>query len=193
MTDIDSDVSQLERDTAETLIKRELQSSRNVPHPSLPPFEQPRFSQLISQEIERAGAGTKIKGGVDLTRYELPEQPSTDADVKAWRDALRQAYSASSYLSARQTNLQLLEELGKNAWLISNSQLDQVLISQERELERLKEETESVNKERKAAQEASRGEVAALEATWKEGIERLVKVQLATDQLRQEILQKRGR
>ena len=159
----------------------------------MPPVEEPQFSQLMSNELDRIATGKKVKGGVDLSRYEVPEEPATDADVKVWRDALRQAYSASSYLSGRQTNLNLLEELGKNAWLISNSQLDQILKSQEREVEQLKQETETINKERKLAQESSRGEITALEATWKEGIERLVKVQLATDQLRQEIQQRRNR
>ena len=194
MLDIDNDVTQYERDTAEALINKELRSTRrNVPHPSLPPLNEPRSSELIPKEVERVAAGVKPKSGIDLTRYDVPDIPSSNADVKAWRDALRQAYSASSYLSSRQTNLQLLEELGKNAWLVSNSQLDEMVNSQERELDRLKSETESVNKERKAAQEASRGEITALDATWKEGIERLVKVQLATDQLRQELRQRKGR
>lgn len=194
LIDIDSDVSQYERDTAEALINKELKSTkRNVPHPSLHPFEEPSFSELASKEIERVAAGQKIKGGIDLSRYDVPEPPTANADVKAWRDALRQAYSASSYLSSRQTNLQLLEEYGKNAWLISNSQLDEMVKGQELELERLKQQTESVNKERKAAQEGSRGEITALDATWKEGIERLVKVQLATNQLRQEALKRNGR
>ena len=176
------------------MINKELKSTkRTLLHPSLPSFEESRFSPLISKEIERVAAGEKVKGGIDLTRYDVPEAPSSTDDVKAWRNALRQAYSASSYLSSRQTNLQLLEELGKNAWLISNSQLDEMVKVQERELERLKQETESINKERKTAQEASRGEIAALDATWKEGIERLVKVQLATVQLRQEALQSNGR
>jgi pre-mRNA-splicing factor SPF27 len=117
----------------------------------------------------------------------VPDEPAADADVRAWRNALRSAYSSNSYLSGRNINLSLLEELGKNAWLISNSQLDELLKAQERELERLKKETESVNNERRDAQEQSRGELQALEETWKQGIRRLVEVQLATGKLHQEI------
>ncbi len=176
------------------MINKELRAiKRTAPHPLLARAEESRFSELISKEIERVAAGKKIKGGIDLTRYDAPETPSANADVKAWRDILRQAYSASSYIAARQTNLQLLEEMGKNAWLISNSQLEELIKSLERELERLKRETESINKERKTTQETSQGEIAALDATWKEGIERLVKVQLATDGLRQEALKRGGR
>ena len=124
------------------MINKELRAiKRTAPHPLLARAEESRFSELISKEIERVAAGKKIKGGIDLTRYDAPETPSANADVKAWRDILRQAYSASSYIAARQTNLQLLEEMGKNAWLISNSQLEELIKSLERELERLKRET----------------------------------------------------
>ena len=58
---------------------------------------------------------------------------------------------SSSYLSGRLTNLSLLEEFGKNAWLISNSQLEDILRDLEKELLEQKEAVENINKSRKAA------------------------------------------
>lgn len=184
-------MTQVDRDQANALITQELKKTdRSRPHASLPPIDDASFSELATKEIDRAAAGKKRKGGIDLERYEIPEQPSTDADTKLWRKTLQQAYSSSTYLSGRQVNLKLLEEMGKNAWLISNSQLEHILKQQEQELERLKMESESINKERKLAQEGSKGEFDALEHSWRRGIDELVKVQLATDNLRQELLQR---
>jgi pre-mRNA-splicing factor SPF27 len=85
----------------------------------------------------------------------------------------------------------LLEELGKNAWLIGNSQLEAILRQLERELEELKVATESVNKSRKTAQESSRGEMIGLEETWKRAIGRSLEVEVAIEETRQQILEKR--
>jgi pre-mRNA-splicing factor SPF27 len=188
LLDIDHDITQLERDNAEALIHRELNTAdRAAPHQSLPPQEDANFSDLMLAEIERVGTNKKRKGGIDESRYDSVLEPPAGTDAKSWRDALRTAYASSTYLSSRQINLRLLEESGKNAWLISNSQLDQLLKAQERELESVNEEIDAVNRERKTTQEASKGELATLEEAWKEGLRRLVNVQLATTELRHEI------
>ena len=130
-------------------------------------------------------------GGIDLTRYEAPEKPADDSEIETWRKSLRQAYMSSSYLSGRLTNLSLLEEFGKNAWLISNSQLEDILRDLEKELSEQKEAVENINKSRKAAQEESRAELVGLEEAWKQGVGKTIEVQLATDGVRREILQRR--
>ena len=130
-------------------------------------------------------------GGIDLTRYEAPEKPADDSEIETWRKSLRQAYMSSSYLSGRLTNLSLLEEFGKNAWLISNSQLEDILRDLEKELSEQKEAVENINKSRKAAQEESRAELVGLEEAWKQGVGKAIEVQLATDGVRREILQRR--
>lgn len=160
---------------------------RSIPHASLPPIEDPNFSELMTTEITRIAAGKKKKGGIDLSRYEPPDAPGENADVKAWRKALKGAYSSSTYLSGRQVNLKLLEEMGKNAWLMSNSQLDQTLKGYQQELDRLKKEIEIVNKERKSMQESSKAELDALEEAWKTGLGNLVEVQVASDELWREL------
>jgi len=156
--------------------------------PAEPPFNP---SQLIEQELQRKAAGLPITGGIDLSRYEQPETPSAENDVEAWKHSLRMAYTSSTYLSGRQSNLTLLEELGKNAWLIGNSQLEAILRQLERELDELKAATESVNKSRKVAQENSKGEMVGLEETWKRGIGRILEAEVAIEETRQQILEKR--
>jgi pre-mRNA-splicing factor SPF27 len=145
----------------------------------------------MRQELQRKAAGLPITGGIDLSRYEAPEGPSDENDAEAWKNTLERAYASSTYLSGRVSNLSLLEELGKNAWLIGNSQLEDILHLLEKELGELKAATEDVNKSRKAAQEGSRGELDSLEATWKRGIGRIVEAEVAVEEVRQKILEKR--
>lgn len=91
----------------------------------------------------------------------------------------------------RHENLALLEENGKNAWLIGNSQLEDILRDLEKELAETKEAAETVNKERKLAQEASKGELAGLEESWRKGVGATLDVELAAETLRMQILDQR--
>ena len=192
MLDIDSDITEIERAKIYTLIALELRpgSSSNL-HPSIPSAPAFKRSELMRQEVDRKAAGLPITGGIDLSRYEAPERPSDDSDIAAWQNTLQTAYASSTYLSGRVSNLSLLEDLGKNAWLIANSQLEDILRQLEKELEELKSATENVNKSRKAGQENSRGEMTGLEETWKRGIGRILEVEVGVESIRQQILEKR--
>lgn len=94
-------------------------------------------------------------------------------------------------MANRRDNLALLEEHGKNAWLIGNYHLENQLKSLEKDLVETREAIDSVNKERKQAQEDSRGELEALDQTWKAGVGRILEVQVAGEQLRLEGLEAR--
>jgi pre-mRNA-splicing factor SPF27 len=144
----------------------------------------------MQAEIKRKARGEPMEGGIDMSRYEAPDEPSNNSNSE-WRATLQAAYRSSSYLEGRQVNLSLLEEYGKNAWLIGNSQLEELLQQQEKELSTLKEETENINKSRKGLQDGSQGELVALEEAWKSGVGKIIEVQVATDGLRKEILRRR--
>lgn len=140
-----------------------------------------------------------LTGGIDLSRYEAPEPPARTSDAEGnstpnldeWRQTLQKAYTASSHLAMRHENLALLEENGKNAWLIGNSQLEDILRGIEKELTETKETAEAVNKERKIAQEARKGELMGLEESWKRGVGAILDVELAAEGLRMQILEQR--
>jgi pre-mRNA-splicing factor SPF27 len=153
----------------------------------------------MEQELGRQAAGLPLTGGIDLARYEAPEPPSgtskTEQEasqaLQEWREALQRAYTSSSHLSMRHTNLTLLEESGKNAWLISNSQLEDILRGVEKELAETKEAVETVHKERKMAQEAGQGELVGLEETWRHGVGSALDVEVGAESLRIQLLEKR--
>lgn len=181
-----------ERVSINRLIAAELApEAGNTLHPLIPVEPVSQFSELIEQELERKVAKLPITGGIDLSRYQEPEGPSDDNDIAAWKQALQRAYTSTTYLSGRASNLSLLEELGKNAWLIGNSQLENMLLQLETELKEISLVTDNVNKARKSAQEGSRGELLALEETWKQGIGRILEVEVACEELRNQILGKR--
>ena len=192
MSDIEPDLTEKERAKINTLIAAKIPlDARNSLHLSIRSEPDFRLSELMSQELDRKARGLPIVDGIDLSRYEAPQAPSEEADVTAWKQSLQTAYTSSIYLSGRVSNLSLLEDLGKNAWLIANSQLEHILWQLEKELEELKSATESVNKARKAAQEDSRGEMTGLEETWKRGIGRILEVEVAVEEVKQQILEKR--
>ncbi|EEH17304.1 hypothetical protein PABG_07465 [Paracoccidioides brasiliensis Pb03] len=168
-------------------------------HPSLPALPQIKLSNLIKQELDRKEANLPLSGGIDLSRYEAPDAPEdTLASGKApaealnnWKQTLQRAYTASSHLSIRQVNLSLLDAHGKNAWLIGNSQLEDILRRIEKELQETKEATEAVHKERKLRQESAKGELVGLEDAWKRGVGGIIDVELAAERLRRDILETR--
>ena len=153
----------------------------------------------MQQELDRKSAGLPLTGGIDLSRYEAPEPPARGSDEEGnsipnldeWRQTLQKAYTASSHLAMRHENLALLEENGKNAWLIGNSQLEDILRAIEKELTETKDDSETVNKERKITQENSKGELVGLEESWKRGVGAILDVELAAESLRMQILEKR--
>ncbi|KAK5796655.1 hypothetical protein VI817_005940 [Penicillium citrinum] len=195
--DVDSPLTESARQKAQQLINAELSPDHSTSlHPSIPAAPESHISALLQQEIDRKAAGAPLSGGIDLSRYEAPEAPTrasdTDApDLEEWRQTLQKAYTSSSHLSKRHENLTLLEECGKNAWLIGNSQLEDILRGLEKELAETKEAAEEVNRQRKIAQESSQGELVSLQDTWKRGIGAVLDVELASEGLRMQILEHR--
>ena len=195
---IDAEPTLSERASALALIAEEVGSEQIDSHPLLPPLAQPNFSPLIESELFRIENKETLKA-IDLARYEVLEPPTTSphSDERtpetliAWREALQKAYTSQSYLVGRTTNLALLEKYGKNAWLIGNAQLEDVLRGLEKELAETKAEIDGVAIERKNAQEAVGGEVKGLEQAWKRGVGRVLETEVAAEGVRREILERR--
>ncbi|CCX07002.1 Similar to Pre-mRNA-splicing factor SPF27; acc. no. Q6PBE2 [Pyronema omphalodes CBS 100304] len=164
------------------LIPPNLRAQRHgplIPPHLLPEAHTPSFSPAISTELDRISRGEPFTGGIDLSRY----NPSTTSPDLA---ALQSAYTSFQHVSSRLTNLSLLSEFGKNAWLIHNSQLEGLLKSLEEELMALKTNVEVTNKERKGAQLDVKDQMERLDERWKKAVGRVLEVELATEQLRRE-------
>ncbi|CZR60441.1 related to BCAS2 family protein [Phialocephala subalpina] len=187
---IDAEPTAPQRASAQRLIDAELGSLPTDLHPSIPVLLPSTLSPIMAAELERAARGEKLSA-IDLSRYEALEPPSDSKDLSQWKSSLQQAYTSQSHLSTRLTNLSLLEKYGKNAWLIGNSQLEDILRGLERELEERKKEIDLLVVERKSAQESVGGEMKGYEEGWKRGVGRVLEVEVAAEGVRREILDRR--
>jgi pre-mRNA-splicing factor SPF27 len=174
-------------------------------HPRIDDQYTPQFSLLVTAELDRLEASEpKPKGtGIDTSRYTadaieaphrtLPEsEPLRSEVLEQWRNKLRQAKISSTYLSGRNTNLALLESYGKNAWLVQNWNQEAVRSRLEAELAEVNSSSEALAEDRRVKQEAAAAEASLLEDSWKKGIRGLVEVQLATEDLRRQVLAARN-
>ncbi|KAB8301160.1 hypothetical protein EYC80_003057 [Monilinia laxa] len=178
---IDAEPTPAERAAAESLIAIYLEpNSTSTPHPSLPSLLPSNLSPALTAEHNRISSSTPpppLKA-IDLTRYETlspsesSHQPST---------LLSQAYTSQTYLNTRLTNLSLLDQFGKNAWLIGNAQLEDILKGLEREVAAKKDEIDLVVIGRKNAQEAVEAEIRGLEEGWKKGVGRVLETEVAAE------------
>lgn len=108
-----------------------------------------------------------------------------------WSAALKKAYTSAEYVHARSTELSLLEKFGKNAWLVGNSQLEDILKAIETELAGVRREHEEVEGLRRQQQDSVHGEIKTLEETWKKGVGRVLETEVAAEGLKQQILEAR--
>ena len=210
---IDPEPTPSERAAAQALIDAEV-PSESTTHPSLPALTPTHFSPLIELELERVSALQPLTA-IDLSRYEsstLPAAPppppstpksksKTKTKTKAQTQtpnplephhaALARAQTASSYLRLREDSMTLLSRFGKNAWLVSNSQTEDVLRDLEVELEGRKTEIDGVVIQRRAAQEEVRGEVEGLAEGWRRGVGRVLDTEVAAEGMRRGVLERR--
>lgn len=183
LPDIEPSPTDAQLSAVTKLITSELDPSHSsTPHPMLPALRDPSFTPLFAKELDRVSRSEPLAGGVDLSRYDPPTNPSPDS--------LHAAYTSNAYLADRITNLSLLSEYGKNAWLIHNADLERVLKALEEDLMAVRTETEVVNKARKAAQVGVETELKRLEERWKKGVGRVLEVEVAAEMVRREVLQK---
>ena len=174
--------------------------AENTEHPSLSSAREPNLPPLIQAEIERIESESsddsynrEISKAIDITRYEAPDVPNLSASGSQWRTAFRQVQINDSYLSERILNLGLLERYGKNCWLIGNSFMEDILTQLQSQLVETRREIENVEKRRKEKQASVSGEMIALGESWKEGIEKLLAAEAATERLRLKILTEMGK
>lgn len=172
-------------------------------HPALIPAAAytPAFSAAVEQEHARLQADPSSKlSAIDLARYEDLEappntSPTSDEDkpelLAQWKAALQKAYTSSEYVNARLSELGLLEKFGKNAWLVGNSQQEDILKGIEAELAAVRKQHEEVEALRRQQQESVHGEIKTLEMTWKRGVGRVLETQVAAEGLKQQILERR--
>ncbi|RMZ67583.1 bcas2 family [Pyrenophora seminiperda CCB06] len=203
---VDAEIDAASLAAAKAVINADIRSAgvdTTEMHPALVPAAKytPTFSDFIAREHARLDDDPTSKlSGVDLKRYEdldAPENttPTSDEDrpelLEQWNKALKKAYTSSEYVEARLTQLGLLEKFGKNAWLVGNSQLEDILKGIEAELVDVRKQHEEVEMLRRSQQDSVNGEIKTLEETWKKGLGRVLETEVAAAGLKQQIMEQR--
>nr|OQO23788.1 hypothetical protein B0A51_06737 [Rachicladosporium sp. CCFEE 5018] len=177
---------------ADALIRAELSTSPATDlHEAIPALRPNKFSPLIEAEHGVLATGQQRAKGIDLSRYEAITAPSATDSIETYESALTQAYTSLEYLRSRETNLALLETYGRNAWLVGNAGLEDLLKGLEKEIEESRAEVEALEQERRQRQGESEAEVRGLDEAWREGVGKLIEVMAAAEGVRGEILEKR--
>ncbi|KAI0433566.1 Pre-mRNA-splicing factor SPF27 [Xylaria sp. FL1042] len=199
---IDKEPTKADREAAESLIKAELSSSSSSstsspPTTSPPSYAPPNFTPLILTELDRISKKEPLNA-IDLSRYEAQEPPTSQSQSQSQTPStllplLSRAYTSHTYLEGRQTHLHLLDAYGKNAWLVSNWQSEADLAALERELAATRKEIDVVNIQRRRLQDDIGEELRGLEDAWKKGVGRVLETEIATEALRQQVLEKQRR
>jgi pre-mRNA-splicing factor SPF27 len=204
---LDPPVSDSTRAHLEALITAERPTDyREILHPLVSTTYTPNFPTSLVAEHDRLASNLPKPddSGVDLTRYEAsalepPPRtfPTSDTSnpefLAAWRSSLNRAYTSSTYLTGRNANLALLETYGKNAWLVGNWNAEGELKRLEAEARDARTQLEMLERERTSRQEEARAEMEILEQTWRKAAGGMVEVQVATDELRQRVLEERSK
>ena len=194
---LDPPVKDEEHTSIKALIQAELpRDHATTLHPSVKDRYSyaPKYSPIVqtAHDVIASNSGEAVPSkAIDTSRYEAPTAPDDPNDGDAWKQTLKRAYTSTQYLEGRAENLKALDEHGKNAWLVGNSQVEDELRKLEKELKDVKTTNNRVDEERRLRQEGVRGEMEGLDETWRASLGRAVEAEIAVEKLKMEALEKR--
>jgi len=169
---IDSEYDGME-ETVDKLIQQEMQK-----------FSPPDYLSKY-KSIEFKGGKTRSKEeSIDMTRYELQPLPSNKKnDLPAWKLSIRNAQAQLEHQFLRLENLELMQSYGANSWKSYLSDLEGIHKSLTHNLERLKDQIEEVNLDRKSEQMGCAPTLRNLEFTWMELVQKNLTIEQAISSL----------
>jgi len=185
--DLDIENAQLKA-RVEAEIARELKRTPKLASDSrVPPdFELFKDNELLKSELARVEARQSLNV-LDTTRYTLPDPADPTSSEAEWERALNNARSQLEHQLSRQTNLQLLQQYGPNAWKVHNYLLEADVKSMEAELEVLKNRVTELNRDRKNTQVRTGKTLTELETKWTELVSTVLQLELANVALDAEV------
>lgn len=148
----------------------------------------------LRAELERVSSGQPSSHPLDTHRYTLPSPPDGDsAPISAWQSAIDSAHAQLGHMDVRLKNIELLKKYGSNSWRLSNFQQEQNIRAVSEQLEKVKAETNEVNRLRQKDHVEVGGKLATLEKRWTELISRGLQLEVANVTTREEVEVLRGK
>lgn len=133
-------------------------------------------SQMLEQ-LERIQQSIS-PSAIDTERYRM-DDPSDPKDEKAWEVAIANAEAQLMHSDIRSTNLELLKKFGSNQWRLHNFQQEAFIRTFTQQGERIKSQSDNINRNRKAEQTQAGEELSRLNKRWAELLNRSLSVELA--------------
>ncbi|KAH9060843.1 breast carcinoma amplified sequence 2 [Lactarius vividus] len=156
-------------------------------HPRVPPAVELFVNNpLLAAELGRVGARKPLTA-IDTSRYQLTSSSTTPSSDEEWKAALDNAHAQLEHQRIRHNNLALLQQYGSNAWRTHNYLLEADAQKAEKILEELKEQTTSLNRDRKNTQTRLGDQLTSLENRWTELISSILQIELANVALEAEV------
>lgn len=183
-----------DRRQAEELIKEELKRSSKKPSEYLAkfaPMPSTRFEghPVLQHEYDRVKAGKPLEP-FDTSRFHLAQPPANKQnDFSAWRKATDNAHSQLEHQYNRLLNIELLLRFGSNARRHHNQSLEGHIHRLERDVQRLSEQQDSINKQRKLSQQGDGRALQQLEQQYRALVAKNMEINMACQELASEVSQ----
>eukprot|EP01064_Diplonema_japonicum_P021773 TRINITY_DN3133_c1_g2_i1.p1 TRINITY_DN3133_c1_g2~~TRINITY_DN3133_c1_g2_i1.p1 ORF type:complete len:230 (+),score=50.65 TRINITY_DN3133_c1_g2_i1:74-691(+) len=189
---IDPPLTKALREQIDQMIEEELATFPEGDYLQNLPLPESRVSSMVQDELQRVAQG-RPPLPLDRSRYEvIPPAGSEDGDMAAWSKAISNAQAQYQQQVTRHTNLELLNDYGKDAWLSSNEETRSVSNQVEQQLEATKRKIEEVNTFRKHKQRKIARVLKESELEWMELCRKNQRIQTETEKLERDISSLRG-
>lgn len=148
--------------------------------------------KLFKREFERVQKGVKLNS-LDMSKYSLqPPRKYLRTDHNAWRSSVSQAQAQIMHQKNRILNLELLSKYGAKQWLAHIRKLTGVKKRLTSELETIQNDTENINRKRKAEQTELMPQLVKRTGLWWESIQRSSQLKAACESLEVELKRARS-
>ena len=131
----------------------------------------------LLEQLERVQQSIPLSA-IDINRYRM-DDPTDLQDENAWANAIANAEAQLMHSDIRSTNLELLKKFGSNQWRLHNFQQEAFVRAFTQEAERIKSQSDNINRTRKAEQTQAGEELSRLNKRWAELLNRSLSVELA--------------
>eukprot|EP01059_Diplonema_ambulator_P007855 TRINITY_DN17371_c0_g1_i1.p1 TRINITY_DN17371_c0_g1~~TRINITY_DN17371_c0_g1_i1.p1 ORF type:complete len:224 (+),score=64.83 TRINITY_DN17371_c0_g1_i1:56-673(+) len=189
---IDPGMTAAQRQEIEAMIDDEMENFPEQDYLVHLPVPKQTISQMLNDEMMRVAQG-KAPAPLDRSRYDIaPPKGANDGDMAAWTKAIQNAQAQYQHQVVRNTNLELLNEYGKDAWLGVNEQTKREVAQTEERIAAAKRKIDDLNSFRKHKQRKAARTLREAESEWMELCAKNLRIQLETEKLEREMAGARG-
>lgn len=158
--------------------------------PEIPPETEAWISRK-AQETNNGDTEFTTQEGIDLSRYDI-DAFDNGKDSEISDEQLKNYCVSLVYLQDGLENLKLLEQYGKNQWLLANDSLEQSLQNLQQAVREERAKVSLAKLQKKELEQSAQSSVEYLNNRWTEGIRNVIEVGIANLEMKIKIQDKRS-